>query len=119
MTPHVDLNHVEFARMCSLGIVQTPGIQQTSPSSRANHCDRCDPILGMCKNSDLATLFEPARQDQAGGWLALRGSLLPTATDADNDDGLSLHELLQSFARIQLAEAAPIVAVGLRLEPEP
>jgi hypothetical protein len=41
------------------------------------------------------------------------------ATDADNDDGLSLHELLQSFAGIQLAEAAPIVAVRLRLEPEP
>jgi hypothetical protein len=41
------------------------------------------------------------------------------ATDADNDDGLSLHELLQSFAGMQLAEAAPIVAAGLRLEPEP
>ena len=46
--------------MCSLGTVQTPGIQKTSPSRMANHCDRRDPILGMCKNSNLATLFESA-----------------------------------------------------------
>ena len=80
--------------------------------------------MGLRKNPDLAALFElPGRIRQEDG-SSDRVEAFFQAIDADNDDGLSLHELLQSFAETQPAEAlgleaeAPALALGLEPEPE-
>jgi hypothetical protein len=73
--------------------------------AHAGRIDRRELILGLRKNPDLAALFElPGRIRQEDGSRD-RVEAFFQAIDADDDDGLSLNELLQSFAETQPAAA--------------
>ena len=92
----------------------------TERAHRAGQINRRELILGLRKHPDLAALFELPGKIRLDAFM----EAFFQAIDADNDDGLSLHELLQSFAETQPAEAlgleaeAPALALGLEPEPE-